>query len=300
MPCYDYDHHNRVPFALALYSFSPTSTTPTPCYSVLHAYLHGSSHHVQLACQVIRSTHITLDEVKATVAENDKQRFSMIHQSQLVTSDNTTEAALSNEPAASALESSSSDPADYYIRANQGHSIKLESEGLLTPVLVADIPAMVVHGTTHAAWPLIVASKGLRPMTRTHIHFATGLPASFSANNVDMSSDGADLSTPAAVKSGMRDSSSVLIFINVHKALDAGIKFWRSDNDVILTEGDSTGQLGIEFFSRVEDRTGGLGDLVRDGVVLQEAPTSWSQPRAQARGTRKKEMNGKHERSGQS
>lgn len=52
----------------------------------------------------------------------------------------------------------------------------------------------------------------------------------------------------------MRNSSQVLIFIDVRKALDAGIKFFISDNGVVLTEGDEqTGFLGPQFFSRVEN-----------------------------------------------
>ena len=51
----------------------------------------------------------------------------------------------------------------------------------------------------------------------------------------------------------MRTSSQILIFINLQKALDAGIKFFLSDNGVILTEGDDEGLLKPEFFERVED-----------------------------------------------
>ena len=51
----------------------------------------------------------------------------------------------------------------------------------------------------------------------------------------------------------MRTSSQVLIFINLQKALDAGIKFFMSDNGVILTEGDNEGFLRPEFFEKVEN-----------------------------------------------
>lgn len=52
---------------------------------------------------------------------------------------------------------------------------------------------------------------------------------------------------------GMRKSSQILIFINLQKALDVGIKFYLSENGVILTEGDERGYLKTEFFDRVED-----------------------------------------------
>ena len=50
----------------------------------------------------------------------------------------------------------------------------------------------------------------------------------------------------------MRTSSQVFIFINLPKALDAGIKFFLSDNGVILAEDDGEGFLRPEFFERVE------------------------------------------------
>ena len=57
-------------------------------------------------------------------------------------------------------------------------------------------------------------------------------------------------------KQGMRSWSQILIFINIQKALDAGIKFFLSDNGVVLTEGDDKGFLRPEFFERVEDAKG--------------------------------------------
>lgn len=55
---------------------------------------------------------------------------------------------------------------------------------------------------------------------------------------------------------GMRNSSQILIYINVQKALDAGIRFYMSSNGVVLTEGDKDGYLRPEFFERVVTRDG--------------------------------------------
>ncbi|KAG6820416.1 hypothetical protein H0H93_000662 [Arthromyces matolae] len=109
-------------------------------------------------------------------------------------------------------------------------SVKLE----LKPVLsLEDIPTRVaVHGTTQKAWELI-AQNGLSKMTRNHIHLAQGVPG-----------DG--------VISGMRKTSQVLIYIDVQKALDAGLKFFLSDNGVVLSEGIN-GIILPEFFSNVQD-----------------------------------------------
>jgi hypothetical protein len=51
---------------------------------------------------------------------------------------------------------------------------------------------------------------------------------------------------------GMRTSSQVLIFINLKKALAAGIKFYLSNNGVVLTPGNQLGFLKTKFFARVE------------------------------------------------
>lgn len=50
----------------------------------------------------------------------------------------------------------------------------------------------------------------------------------------------------------MRNSSQVLIFIAVEKAMQAGIKFYLSANGVVLTEGNQYGILEPRFFDKVE------------------------------------------------
>lgn len=52
----------------------------------------------------------------------------------------------------------------------------------------------------------------------------------------------------------MRKSSQVLIFVNLEKAMKAGIKFVLSANGVVLTSGDEKGYLSPSFFKRVETR----------------------------------------------
>jgi 2'-phosphotransferase len=159
----------------------------------------------------------------------------------------------------------SDDPADYLIRANQGHSIKVDTEGLLTPITeeAGNVPSTVVHGTDEAAWRLILKSGGLRKMTRNHMHFASGLPAGFKTlNSKDLSATPEEKEAPPVI-SGMRKSSTVLIYIDISAAMAAGIKFYLSDNGVVLSEGNEKGVLASEFFKRVESRK-------RDGVVLME------------------------------
>lgn len=75
-------------------------------------------------------------------------------------------------------------------------------------------------------------------MNRNHIHFATGLPSD------------------NRVTSGMRRDVDVLIYINLKKALDCGLKFYKSTNGVVLSPGDSEGVIGPQYFLKVSDRKG--------------------------------------------
>lgn len=249
----------------------------------------------QLNNRNIKSLKVTFPEVRSIVAENDKQRFSLIHKSASPstkpdpTLDHSTTSHLAD---LTQEDASSTNPADFLIRANQGHSLAVEADHLLTPVTEENIPAMVVHGTTHSAWLQIVESGGLKKMGRTHVHFASGLPAGFrsmvettqSQNEEDAS--GGTEKVPPPVISGMRNSSSVLVFVDIKKAIDGGLKFWLSENGVILSEGDGEGLIDLRYFSQAEDRTGGVGVLVRDGVVVNQAPESWASKGGGRRGGR--------------
>ncbi|KAH7878867.1 KptA family-domain-containing protein [Lentinula edodes] len=122
----------------------------------------------------------------------------------------------------------------WWIKANQGHSIKAVKLDLKPIFTVEDIPSRTaVHGTTKIAWQSI-SSQGLSKMTRNHIHLAQGV----TGNNVI---------------SGMRKSCDILIFIDVPKALAAGITFFLSDNGVVLTEGNDKGFLEPAFFLSVQN-----------------------------------------------
>lgn len=212
----------------------------------------------QLNTKALKSLKITFPEVRDIVANNDKQRFSLIPASALDKDPSSEPQQLQDIP-------ESDNPADYLIRANQGHSIKLDNEGLLVPITAeaGNIPETVVHGTDERAWNLILKGGGLRRMGRNHIHFASGLPAGFKT----LDSSSAAEKEAAPVISGMRKSSLILIYIDIHAALAAGIKFFLSENGVILTEGDEKGCLSYEFFKRVESRKQGWGVLMSDGKL---------------------------------
>lgn len=131
------------------------------------------------------------------------------------------------------------------IRANQGHTIPcVRDEMLMTPITdPAEVP-VCLHGTYEGAWELIKASA-LDRMARNVINMAVGLP-----DNPD-------------VKSGIRTNIEVLIYIDVARAMAAGIPFFRSANNVIC----SPGPIPPEFFAHVVRRT--------DNAILYEQ--SWQE-----------------------
>lgn len=119
----------------------------------------------------------------------------------------------------------------WYIRAVQGHSIPNINPDLHLVKDPSEIP-IVVHGTNKKAYESIITT-GLNRMERNHIHFAHGTPED------------------ETVISGMRKTSKVMIFIDVPKAMEAGIQFYKSSNGVILSDGID-GTINPSFFLRVE------------------------------------------------
>ncbi|KAI9366710.1 KptA family-domain-containing protein [Zopfochytrium polystomum] len=124
----------------------------------------------------------------------------------------------------------------WMIKANQGHSIEVEVE-LEEVTDAAEIPT-VLHGTSRSALPMILR-EGLSKMRRNHIHFAVGKPGE------------------SGVISGMRKSSEVIIYVDARRAMNAGIKFYRSPNNVVLSSGIN-GFIPAVFFDRIEDKNGNV------------------------------------------
>nr|KJB18617.1 hypothetical protein B456_003G063700 [Gossypium raimondii] len=117
------------------------------------------------------------------------------------------------------------------IRANQGHTVMtVESERLLKQILSADEMIVCVHGTYKRNLESILES-GLKRMKRLHVHFSSGLPT-----------DGEVISD---------EMLNVLIYLDVRKALEEGMKLYISDNKVILTEGFD-GLVPVKCFEKIE------------------------------------------------
>lgn len=120
---------------------------------------------------------------------------------------------------------------NWLIRANQGHSVKKSFTNLLDKITA---PCPCVHGTNLAAWKNIKKS-GLNRMRRQYIHMA-------------------DAATGVVSGPGWRATSedSVIIHVDMARAMASGLEFFRSSNGVICC----VGPIPSTFFSRVEDVNG--------------------------------------------
>eukprot|EP00747_Dinoflagellata_sp_TGD_P168705 gnl/TRDRNA2_/TRDRNA2_195741_c0_seq1.p1 gnl/TRDRNA2_/TRDRNA2_195741_c0~~gnl/TRDRNA2_/TRDRNA2_195741_c0_seq1.p1 ORF type:complete len:299 (+),score=47.59 gnl/TRDRNA2_/TRDRNA2_195741_c0_seq1:62-958(+) len=153
---------------------------------------------VVLELQLIKKLKCSQTDLEQIVRESDKQRF-----------------ALTDIDGVK------------HIRATQGHSMKVIQDELLLEKLElgsGNLPADVVHGTFLRHWDSIskdglLAGGKMGPQHRNHVHFATGLP-----------DDG-------EVISGMRQSADLAIYLDLRRALAAGLPVFRSANGVILSPG---------------------------------------------------------------
>ncbi|KAH8175817.1 RNA 2'-phosphotransferase, tpt1 / kptA family protein [Sarocladium implicatum] len=207
-----------------------------------------------LAYGPIKSLKVTLEDVQQVVANDEKSRWSL----------------KPNPVTNPSLDTTSTSASDYIIRANQGHSIKLESSATLTPITLAKpdtIPERVLHGTYYAFWPLIVSSGGIKKMGRNHVHCSTGTPEE-------------------GVLSGMRKDAELVIEIDIKKSLEGGIVWWRSDNGVILSEGDENGLISLKYFREVKGRKQDVGVLWQDGQWVADLPEGIKITVPQGKGSR--------------
>jgi len=164
-----------------------------------------------LGCKRLRGA--SLADLQSITAASDKQRF---HMKQV--------------------------DGQWYIRANQGHSIaSVQAEELLTKLepTFAEAHPYAYHGTYRRSWDSILASGGLSKMGRNHMHFATNVPEL------------------GEVKSGMRASCDLIVKIDLRNpAVWEAIDWYRAANDVVLTAGIG-GILPLILVAEVVERATG-------------------------------------------
>ncbi|XP_037905615.1 tRNA 2'-phosphotransferase 1 [Hermetia illucens] len=133
----------------------------------------------------------------------------------------------------------------FLIKATQGHSFQVDDLSLREISEASDLPR-AIHGTYMRFWDKIKV-EGLKRMNRYHIHFTS--------SEVPVNSR-----TPlhGQVTSGFRNNCDLLIYVDVPEAMRAGVKFYLSENNVILTSG-LDGTLPPRFLLKaVNRRTGQL------------------------------------------
>ncbi|KAH7550538.1 hypothetical protein JRO89_XS13G0212100 [Xanthoceras sorbifolium] len=155
----------------------------------------------------------TIDEIREAVRRDNKQRFSLMEDNK--------ELLIRVNPRLH----DNGDLSSYIFLA-------VETESLLKPILSAEEVTVCVRGTYKKYLESILES-GLKRMKRLHVHFSCGLP------------------TDGEVISGMRRDVNVLIFLDVRKALEDGMKLYILENKVILTEGFD-GTVPVKYFEKIE------------------------------------------------
>lgn len=150
-----------------------------------------------------RCKSITLEDIERVVKENDKKRFTLRYNENCL-----------------------------QIRANQGHSLKVNDDALLTLLTEETVPRIIYHGTYFSKLKCI-REQGLNRMNRNHVHFASNLP------------------TEGTVDNKMRHNIQAVVGVDTLKAMKDGYKFYKSDNEVILCPGNDTGTIPPCYFNGV-------------------------------------------------
>ena len=116
----------------------------------------------------------------------------------------------------------------FYIKANHGHSIIIPNSPV-KEILNTNSYKILSHECTYQEWVRIKDDKGLRKKN---------IELKVPKNNYN--------------RRNIRYNKSVVIYINLEKALEQGIKFKMYSNGKILTQG-LNGFVSIDFFTKVYD-----------------------------------------------
>ena len=134
----------------------------------------------------------------------------------------------------------------WLMRAAQGHTLnEVESDALLRPFTLEMLKnasetgdASLCHGTYQSKLGIIMETGGLCSMGRNHIHFFIHKPVEGGGKKVI---------------SGARSDADCYIHLDLAKCLQSGLKFYISENGVVLTSGTpGKGMLSSLYFDRVE------------------------------------------------
>jgi putative RNA 2'-phosphotransferase len=108
-----------------------------------------------------------------------------------------------------------------FIRANQGHSVKVDVE-----LKEMQPPDFLYHGTANRFMDSIM-NEGFKPMSRLYVHLSK------------------DFDTAMAV--GKRHGSPIVLKIDAKRMYEAGKKFYLSENGVLLTESVDKKYIRVDY-----------------------------------------------------
>jgi len=151
----------------------------------------------------------------------------------------------------------------WFIRANQGHSISTVTEDALTLITDPNAYPDIIHGTFRKNLESIKLT-GLSRMKRNHIHLSSGMDAS----------------------SGIRKTGNVFIYIDLPLAMSEGVKFYISDNGVILTPGNDDGVLLPKYFKQIVARSESVDSDIKTPRALDTKGNDLLLPKVHVRSTR--------------
>merc|ERR1719188_2604235 len=112
----------------------------------------------------------------------------------------------------------------------------VESDLLLETITDPTQVTECVHGTYLVHWPFI-KRQGLSKVARNHIHLANGMPEDGKIR-------------------GMRATAELFVYVDVPRAMEEGVVFYRSKNDVILTQGTTASRGALRVRRRSESDGG--------------------------------------------
>lgn len=180
---------------------------------------------------------ITTDDIRELAKTNAKQRFS----------------SKSHPMDQEAIDDN--EPKGIQIRANQGHSIPHVTLEAVCGPLITELREgeICCHGAYNKFVSKIIA-QGLKAAGRA-IHMAPALPGN-------------------SVISGMRGTCEVIVHINFPRAVKGGIRFYRSTNGVILSDGVN-GIIPSQYISSIQSVNNGQtlyceGQEIHSSLVAQE------------------------------
>ncbi len=108
-----------------------------------------------------------------------------------------------------------------YIRATQGHSNdigKMIDDNLALEKINIDTPITHIYHGTQTKYVDSIMKSGLSKMSRKHIHFV---------ETIDRKKQ----------VSGFKMCSDAILYVDIKECISNGIVFYKSSNNVILTEG---------------------------------------------------------------